>query len=133
MPSHAPQPNARAASDMPLFVGLAAVVGFFVVSGFVAYWNTRTLSRSTERLARTREVHPARAGVRSLMKDAETGQRGYLIPGAPRYLDPHTLAVVAVKGRLDDLDRHTRDSPDQQARLPLLRGLIDAKLNELGE
>ncbi|MBN9120707.1 MAG: response regulator [Planctomycetes bacterium] len=128
-----PAPSRRAGTDLPLLVGLAAVVGFFVVSGIIAYWNTRTLSRNAQRIAHTHEVLTTLDDVQSLMKDAETGQRGFVITGDARYLEPHTLAVVRVKDRLDEVQRLTSDNPEQQARIPLLRNLIAAKLAELNQ
>jgi signal transduction histidine kinase/CheY-like chemotaxis protein/CHASE3 domain sensor protein len=123
----------RRATDLPLLLGLAAVVAFFAVGGFVAYWNTRTLNRNVERLAHTHEVLTALNEVRSLMKDAETGQRGFVITGDARYLEPHTLAVARVRDRVDAVERLTADNPEQQARVPPLRSLVNAKLVELDE
>ena len=120
-------------ADLPLFTGLAAVVGFFIVSGIVAYWNTRTLSRNAQQIAHTHEVLTTLDDIQSLMKDAETGQRGYILTGDSRYLEPHTLAVVRMKDKLNEVERLTVDNHDQQARIPLLRDLITAKLAELDE
>ncbi len=39
----------------------------------------------------------------SLMKDAETGQRGFLYTGDPKYLAPYDLAVGEVTGHIDRL------------------------------
>ena len=132
------EPGARSPSrstgiDLPLLFGLAAVVLFFVFSGVLAYWNTRTLSRNAQRIAHTHEVMSALEDVMSLMKDAETGQRGFLITGDPRYLEPHTLAVVRVKDRLNEIERLTSESPEEQSRIPLIRDLVAAKLQELEE
>ncbi len=131
--SSAPVESHQKKADLPLFIGLTAVVGFFVVSGIIAYWNTRTLSRNAQQIAHTHEVLTTLDDIQSLMKDAETGQRGYVLMGDPRYLEPHTLAVVRVKDKLNDVERLTTDNPDQQARIPLLRSLIEAKLAELEE
>jgi CHASE3 domain sensor protein len=69
----------------------------------------------------------------SLMKDAETGQRGFLYTGDPKYLAPYDLAVGQVKGHIDRLAELTADNPRQQARISELRGLVAAKLSELGQ
>ena len=42
-------------------------------------------------VAHTHEVLDALEQLISTLKDAETGQRGYLITGEPRYLDPYEL------------------------------------------
>jgi PAS domain S-box-containing protein len=69
----------------------------------------------------------------SLMKDAETGQRGFLYTGDPKYLAPYDLAVGQVTGHIDRLAELTADNPRQQARISELRDLVAAKLNELGQ
>ncbi len=42
----------------------------------------------------------------SLLKDAETGQRGYLYTGDPRYLAPYDLAVTQIGYRDQDAWRN---------------------------
>jgi PAS domain S-box-containing protein len=69
----------------------------------------------------------------SLMKDAETGQRGFLYTGDSKYLAPYDLAVGQVTGHIDRLAELTADNPRQQARISELRRLVGAKLNELGQ
>jgi PAS domain S-box-containing protein len=69
----------------------------------------------------------------SLMKDAETGQRGFLYTGDSKYLAPYDLAVGQVTGHIDRLAELTADNPRQQARVSELRGLVAAKLSELGQ
>jgi len=69
----------------------------------------------------------------SLVKDAETGQRGFLYTGDSKYLAPYDLAVGQVTGHIDRLAELTADNPSQQARISELRGLVQAKLSELGQ
>jgi CHASE3 domain sensor protein len=38
----------------------------------------------------------AKEAILSLLKDSETGQRGYLITGESRYLDPYNNAVAGL-------------------------------------
>jgi diguanylate cyclase (GGDEF)-like protein len=67
----------------------------------------------------------------SLLKDAETGQRGYLLVGKDYYLWPYRLALAAVPREIDALVRLTRNEPSQLARIGRLRGLAERKLAEL--
>ena len=83
-------------------------------------------------VAHTDEVLDALEGVVSTMKDCETGQRGYLITGEDRYLEPYNVAVTAIQDRVQRLKQLTEDNPRQQARIPLLEQQISAKLKELG-
>jgi signal transduction histidine kinase/DNA-binding response OmpR family regulator/CHASE3 domain sensor protein len=65
------------------------------------------------------------------MKDAETGQRGFLLTYNERYLEPYNAALSAVNGQLDELTQLTRDNPRQQSMIAALKPHIDAKLAEL--
>jgi methyl-accepting chemotaxis protein len=70
-------------------------------------------------------------GLLSELKDAETGQRGYLITGYDSYLEPYQSALAAIQGTLSDVRKLTADNPNQQRRLTAIAPLIDAKLAEL--
>ncbi|OWK46401.1 response regulator [Fimbriiglobus ruber] len=125
--------GSRAGTDLTLSLGLAAVMLFFIVSGAISYLNTRTLSRGARQVVHSHDVISALDDIVSLMKDAETGQRGYLITGDLRYLEPHTAAVARVDERFHNVEQLTGDNPDQQAHLPALKHQIDVKLRELAE
>ena len=65
------------------------------------------------------------------MKDAETGQRGYVITGETSYLEPYQGAHEAVDQKLKRLLELTADSPIQQRRLAAIEPLVAAKFAEL--
>ncbi len=67
----------------------------------------------------------------SLLKDAETGQRGYLYTGEPLYLAPYTLAVDQIDNEIEKLAELAADNPAEQARISRLHALANKKLEEL--
>jgi PAS domain S-box-containing protein len=69
--------------------------------------------------------------VESLLKDAETGQRGFLYTGEARYLGPYSNASTEVNSHIDKLAELVADNPQQSARMPHLRSLSKEKLDEL--
>ena len=69
----------------------------------------------------------------SLLKDAETGQRGYLYTGDPSYLEPYNNAVAQGSPHLARLAELTADNPRQQERVARLRTLKQQKLDELAQ
>ena len=69
--------------------------------------------------------------VESLLTDAETGQRGFLYTGEPRYLDPYNNALTQVYSHIDKLAALVADNPQQSARMPALRAISKKKLDEL--
>lgn len=79
----------------------------------------------------TQEVLHENELLLSELKDAETGQRGFLITGKELYLEPYNDAVNSIYDRLNSLGNLTQDNPVQQQRLVTYRLLIDKKLEEL--
>jgi len=69
----------------------------------------------------------------SVLKDAETGQRGYLLTGNKDYLAPHLNSQVSIANVLAELRRLTQDNPAQQHRLDGLTPLVNSKLEELSQ
>jgi signal transduction histidine kinase/DNA-binding response OmpR family regulator/CHASE3 domain sensor protein len=111
--------------------GLAVVLVFFLISGWVAYRNVGILREDNQSIIHSHQVITTLDELLSTMKDAETGQRGFLLTNSERYLDPYTAALAAVTSQLDELTRLTSDNPRQQARISTLKQTIDAKLAEL--
>ena len=66
----------------------------------------------------------------SEVKDAETGQLGYLLTGDEAFLTPYLMVRDQVTGHLQEL-RNLTAIPDAQARLDAAKPLIGAKLAEL--
>ena len=67
----------------------------------------------------------------SLVKDAETGQRGYLLTGEASYLEPYENAIRLLPTHTARLRTLTADNSGQQSQLLRLDGLIGAKLSEI--
>jgi PAS domain S-box-containing protein len=117
----------------------AAVIGFgltlagLVVGGVLGTANVRQLTRNERQVARTHEVIGELESLPSTLKDAETGQRGYLLTGDEKYLQPYEEALRRVQATAAHLGVLTSDNLEQQARLALLGPKIAAKLDELGQ
>ncbi len=67
----------------------------------------------------------------SIIKDAETGQRGYLLTGDKTYLEPYNQATTKIDEYVQKLQKLTADNPHQQRRITILKQQIDTKLAEL--
>ena len=67
----------------------------------------------------------------STLKDAETGQRGYLLTGQEQYLQPHDQAASRIGQELENLAAEARAGELSAADLATLSQLANAKLSEL--
>src|SRR5207248_99940 len=106
-----------------LVLGFAATLTVLLLNGLASSWNVRRLIDNDRRLVHTHQVLARLEEALSALKDAETGQRGYLLTGRPEYLRDHEQAPARGTEALDDLEDLTADNPAQQQRLRQLRGL----------
>jgi signal transduction histidine kinase/DNA-binding response OmpR family regulator/CHASE3 domain sensor protein len=116
-----------------LWSGLVGVVVFFVAGAFIGYWNARILNEDSLSVVRTHEAITALDDLLATLTDAETGQRGYLITGDPRYLDPYLKAKGRLDDRIDELARITEKDTAEAARLRDIQQHIRSKMSELAE
>lgn len=65
------------------------------------------------------------------LRDAETGQRGYLLTGEPEYLEPYHSGVKASQAHLNTLLSLTVDHAEQHEKLRQIAELVDGKFAEL--
>jgi CheY-like chemotaxis protein/CHASE3 domain sensor protein len=113
--------------------GLLAALAFFIGSTAISYFNIQTLRSLTAKVAHTHEVITSLEDILSTIKDAETGQRGYLLTGDERYLGPYDAALARIDERYEGIKRLTADNSQHQEVLPLIKKQIDLKLQELAE
>ncbi len=111
--------------------GAAIVIALFATNVILAFHNVRQIKTNATRLSQTQQTVDSINNLLSLAKDAETGQRGFIITGNPEYLKPYNTAVATLADEVSTLDRLTQDNPDQQARLLTAQARLDAKLSEL--
>jgi methyl-accepting chemotaxis protein len=101
--------------------------------GVVVYRGMSELVATADWVTHTHKVKEAVAEVNSALKDAETGQRGFLLTGEERYLEPYRAGIKTVDRDIQDLQELTADSSAQQKRVGELRPVAASKLAELAE
>jgi methyl-accepting chemotaxis protein len=104
---------------------------FLLFIGGLSYVNTMRMTDTATWVTHTHEVLEAKEKIVSLIKDAETGQRGYLITGKPQYLEPYNAASDSIRGAIQNLRQLTSDNAAQQRRIAELDSSVNAKFAEL--
>jgi diguanylate cyclase (GGDEF)-like protein len=97
---------------------------------------TITKNKASERLewvTHTQQVIHESETLLGYLRDAETGQRGYLLTLTTDYLEPYHNGVKASRQSLKTLGKLTSDNPAQQALLSDISRLMDLKFIELSE
>jgi len=108
---------------------LAAVA--ILAIAVLSYGSLRTQASSAELVRHTMEVVERLKTLLSSLKDAETGQRGYLLTGDATYLQPYAEASRSLPEQLARLRGLVADNALQVQRLDTLGPLVEAKLAEL--
>jgi methyl-accepting chemotaxis protein len=111
--------------------GFALSLVLLMVIGTVSYLSIGKLTRTNQWITHTHDVLERIDRVLSLLKDAETGQRGYLITGDEAFLEPYHASTGELPEVVKELRKLTADNPNQQKRLDAAEPLIAAKLAEL--
>ena len=114
-----------------LFAGFGAGLMILVIVSLVAFKGTGDLVSNQGDVNHTHEVLESLDQIVLALVNSETGQRGYLVTGEDRYLEPYTNGIAAIYGHIDHLAELTSDNPAQQERIATLRPLVDEKLAEL--
>jgi signal transduction histidine kinase len=113
-----------------LLLGAVVVVA---INTFLAYRSVRIMNEGQYSVAQTWESIYSVERVLSSMKDAETGNRGYLVTGLPEYLDPYTSALRDLPGELDAVERAFGKNPEEKQDLIDMRAVIDERLRLLAD
>jgi len=136
MPIHLRQlsePASKKFSNLPLYVGFLGAVLFFLVTGYTASQNIISLRDGAKHMERTHVVLSSLKNILSYVKDVETGQRGFIITGDEKYLQPYHLGRSSLQAELDKVREFVRDSPVQRDLLIQVEAKVKAKLAELDE
>ncbi|MEO8904483.1 MAG: CHASE3 domain-containing protein [Polyangiaceae bacterium] len=110
-----------------LTLGFAIAVLTLLVIGGSGYRSTQHLIDNERLVTHTQEVRAALEDLLSALKDAETGQRGFVITGEEPFLEPYRAALSNLERAFADARSLTADNDVQQRRLSRLRPLIDSK------
>lgn len=129
MQNATPEKKARSAAASIFLLAGAGVTLSLVLVYFVGLHAVR----SNRAIASRRETIESLNALISSVKDAETGQRGYLLTRDTRYLDPYRRALASLRTQEADLLAEAKIGRLPRADAEALIGLVDDKLDELDE
>jgi len=97
----------RSKSIVGIAVGVSSIV--LVVAGVIAHRSVQLLANTSDEILRSKELELSLERLLSSMRDAETGQRGYLVTGSDAYLFPYDAALREIGGRLSTVEVRLKD------------------------
>ena len=116
-----------------IYLGFGILILFVLGAVFISYNNSNRLIESNGWVIHTQEVIILLENTIKDLDDAETGQRGYLLTGEERYLEPYNLAINDMPRNINELRELTIDNPIQQENIDKLESMASEKFVELKE
>lgn len=99
--------------------------------GYVSYVSIRTYRQDQSRITSAHNILRQLEGVLADLKDAETGQRGYLLARRDEFLAPYLRAQSSVGAQMDSLRWLVAGEPDRMLGLDSLQVLVDRRMEAL--
>ena len=113
------------------FTGFLVAVAAVIIIAVLSYDSLRHTTFTSQQLRQAVESLAQLQAITSTLKDAETGQRGYLLTGRDTYLEPFETAKQALPLELASARSLMADDPIQHNRLETLTVIADEKMQEL--
>jgi signal transduction histidine kinase/CheY-like chemotaxis protein/CHASE3 domain sensor protein len=110
-----------------LLIGFGLSLFLLVVSSIASYFSIRNLLESAFWVDHTNQVILELENTISVMKDAETGQRGYLLTGDDDFLEPFKGAYDSATASINHIESLTKDNAAQQKSLLDLRRIFNRR------
>lgn len=126
--------NQSANPNRNIVVVLVVALTLLIVIAFVSLASTDRFARSTKTVNRAEHIRELIASLQGTLADAETGERGYLLSGERRNLEPYNNALPRVDPLLRELRRVLADDANdavQRRRLDGLAPLVATRLELL--
>ena len=121
----------KASLKRNLLVGFGISLLILIVSSVASYFSIENLLDSAQEVRHTNTVVNKLQESISIAKDAETGQRGFLITGQSEFLEPYNGSAEKVNSLLSEIKQLVTDNPDQQQRLQKLQQLFQKRFSRL--
>jgi signal transduction histidine kinase len=97
----------------------------------ISFRAANTLVQNNQRVLETQEAIKDIESLFSVIKDAETGQRGYLLTGNEEFLGPYNEALSRIEGLVMELRELKVDDPRQLERIPVIEEAVVTRLRTL--
>ncbi len=80
-----------------------------------------------------RKTLQALDGALLALVDAETGQRGYIISGDDRFLEPYQSGLARLDSQLSNLRADVKGNPEQEAQFESLQPVVRQRVDQLAQ
>ncbi|MGZ3945473.1 MAG: ATP-binding protein [Mucilaginibacter sp.] len=114
-----------------LQIGFGLSLLFLVCISAASFISIQNLFKSSDLVDHSKIVVRSLESALSIMKDAETGQRGYLLTNNEVFLEPYNGSYKRAINTIEEFQRLTRDNPQQQVNGASIKAILINRLNIL--
>lgn len=121
--------------NSPIFLKIIFVISIFVIffiSG-ITFKHLNTVQKTSIHVTRSYNVSLELERLISYLKDAETGQRGYILSRDSTFLKPYITSKEKIDNSFNKLRQLTQDNPKQLDNIDKLKFLINKRKNYLSK
>ena len=105
-----------------------------LATAILIFINEASFQQSSTAVASMEQAQQTRSAINRLVRqilEAETGQRGFLLTGDERYLEPYNAATADINQNLDQLRQLVAPYPEQISDFNSMSGHVSQKLIEM--
>lgn len=105
-----------------------------LATAILIFINEASFQQSSTAVASMEQAQQTRSAINRLVRqilEAETGQRGFLLTGDERYLEPYNAATADINQNLDQLRQLVAPYPEQISDFNSISGHVSRKLIEM--
>jgi diguanylate cyclase (GGDEF)-like protein len=123
----------RVTTEIKVIAGFSLGLLLMVGLGVATFRTTKGLLDENQKVTHTFEVIVSLDNVIASMTDAQTGQRGYVITGDERFLEPYNAALPRLSDGIERVRQLTVDNPNQQKQISELQRRVKRNLAVINE
>lgn len=122
----------KASLKRNLLIGFGVSLLILIISSVASYYSIHNLLDAAKMVNHTNAVVDKLEESISVAKDAETGQRGFLLTGQSDYLEPYNGSAEKVNVLMNELKQLLTDNPGQMEKLLVLEDVFRKRFTKLG-
>ena len=121
--------NSSFKRNLLLLYGISFVL--LIISAIASYTSIKSLLNSQEQVTHTNLVISKLENVISVLKDAETGQRGYLLSGQEKFLEPYNGSLSKAYNLISNIKTLSGNNKAQLQSAEQLKQLVTMRMSSL--
>ena len=121
--------NASFKRNLLILYGISFLL--LIITAIASYSGIINLLKSQEEVTHTNLIISKLDNIISTLKDAETGQRGFLLTGEDQFLDPYNGALGKAYNLIDETKKLTANDALQQKSITQLKNIVILRMSSL--